>query len=290
VRIGYFPGCSLVGSSRDFGESVRAVAKALAIDLVEVPDWACCGASSAHALSPLLSVALPARILAQAAAAGLDEVLAPCAACYNRLVATRHELETRPALHAEVDSVLGAGLTSAAARRVRVINILELLDRAKDDVATAVKKPFARTVACYYGCLLVRPPRVIAFDRPEDPRSMDALVAAVGGKTVRWSFKTECCGAGLSLPRTSTVAKLAGRIVKDATDRKAEAIVVACPMCHSNLDLRRRPIEAAVGAKLGIPVLFITQVVGLALGLSEKELGLHRHFVPVRLAEPAGVA
>jgi heterodisulfide reductase subunit B len=290
VRIGYFPGCSLVGSSRDFGESVRAVAKALAIDLVEVPDWACCGASSAHALSPLLSVALPARILAQAAAAGLDEVLAPCAACYNRLVATRHELATRPALHAEVDSVLGAGLTSAAARRVRVINILELLDRAKDDVAAAVKKPFARTVACYYGCLLVRPPRVIAFDRPEDPRSMDALVAAVGGKTVRWGFKTECCGAGLSLPRTSTVAKLAGRIVKDATDRKAEAIVVACPMCHSNLDLRRRPIEAAVGAKLGIPVLFITQVVGLALGLSEKELGLHRHFVPVRLAEPAGVA
>ena len=290
MRIGYFPGCSLVGSSRDFGESVRAVAKALAIDLVEVPDWACCGASSAHALRPLLSVALPARILAQAAAAGLDEVLAPCAACYNRLVATRHELETRPALHAEVDSVLGAGLTSAAARRVRVINILELLDRAKDDVAAAVKKPFARTVACYYGCLLVRPPRVIAFDRPEDPRSMDALVAAVGGKTVRWSFKTECCGAGLSLPRTSTVAKLAGRIVKDATDRKAEAIVVACPMCHSNLDLRRRPIEAAAGAKLGIPVLFITQVVGLALGLSEKELGLHRHFVPVRLAEPAGVA
>ncbi len=96
MRLGYFPGCSLVGSSRDFGESVRAVAKALAIDLVEVPDWACCGASSAHALRPLLSVALPARILAQAAAAGLDEVLAPCAACYNRLVATRHELETRP--------------------------------------------------------------------------------------------------------------------------------------------------------------------------------------------------
>ncbi len=160
----------------------------------------------------------------------------------------------------------------------------------KDEVAAAVKKPFARTVACYYGCLLVRPPRVVAFDRPEDPRSMDALVAAVGGKTVRWSFKTECCGAGLSLPRTSTVAKLAGRIVKDATDRKAEAIVVACPMCHSNLDLRRGPIEAAVGATLGIPVLFITQVVGLALGLSEKELGLHRHFVPVRLAEPAGVA
>jgi heterodisulfide reductase subunit B2 len=291
VRIGYFPGCSLVGSSRDFGESVRAVARALAIDLVEVPDWACCGASSAHALRPILSVALPARILAQAAAAGLDEVLAPCAACYNRLVSTRHELEAHPPLREAVDAALAdTGLTSALAGRVRVVNILELLDRVKDQLAAAVRKPFARTVACYYGCLLVRPPRVVAFDRPEDPTSMDALVAAVGGRTVRWSFKTECCGAGLSLPRTSTVARLAGRIVKDATERKAEAIVVACPMCHSNLDLRRGPIEAAVGAKLGIPVLFLTQVVGLALGLSEKELGLHRHFVPVSLVEPVGVA
>jgi heterodisulfide reductase subunit B len=309
VRVGYFPGCSLVGSSRDFGESVRAVAKALAIELVEVPDWACCGASSAHALSPILSVALPARILARAAAAGLDEVLAPCAACYNRLVSTQHDLEAHAPLREAVDAALreaeaaeapghakpagsaGAGQpASALARRVRVLNILELLERVQGQVAAAVKTPFARTVACYYGCLLVRPPRVVAFDRSEDPMSMDALVAAVGGKTLRWSFKTECCGAGLSLPRTSTVAKLAGRIVKDATDRRAEAIVVACPMCHSNLDLRRGPIEHAVGARLGIPVLFITQVVGLALGLSEKELGLHRHFVPVRLAEPVGTA
>ena len=304
MRVGYFPGCSLVGSSRDFGESVRAVAKALAIDLVEVPDWACCGASSAHALDPVVSVALPARILVQAAAAGLDEVLAPCAACYNRLVSTQRELATHAPVREAVDAVLAAadapgrgsrkagwpGPPSALAARVRVLNILELLDRRKDPIAAAVKKPFARTVACYYGCLLVRPPRVVAFDRPEDPRSMDTLVAAVGGKTVRWSFKTECCGAGLSLPRTSTVAKLAGRIVKDATDNKAEAIVVACPMCHSNLDLRRGPIQEAMGRSLGIPVLFITQVVGLALGLSEKELGLHRHFVPVRWVEPVGAA
>jgi heterodisulfide reductase subunit B2 len=301
VRIGYFPGCSLVGSSRDFGESVRAVASALAIDLVEVPDWACCGASSAHATDPLLAAALPARILAQAAAAGLDEVLAPCAACYNRLVSTRHDLEEHAPRRDAVDDVLQGSLPapdggraaerpSALAARVRVVNVLEWLDRLKDEIAPKVTKPFARTVACYYGCLLVRPPRVVAFDRPEDPQSMDALVAAVGGRTVRWSFKTECCGAGLSLPRTSTVAKLAGRIVKDASDRTAEAIVVACPMCHSNLDLRRGPIDAALGRRHDVPVLFITQVVGLALGLPEKELGLHRHFVPVRMAEPAGVA
>jgi heterodisulfide reductase subunit B len=241
---------------------------------------------------------LPARILAQARSAGLDEVLAPCAACYNRLASVRHELDAEPSLRRAVDAALReagdpaavGGGASERACGVRVVNVLEWLSGAKDLIAAAVTQPFARTVACYYGCLLVRPPRVVAFDRPEDPSSMDELVAAAGGKTVRWGFKTECCGAGLSLPRTSSVARLCGRIVKDATDRQAEAIVVACPMCHSNLDLRRGSIEAAMGAKLGIPVLFVTQVVGLALGLPEKELGLHRHFVPARLAAPVGTA
>jgi heterodisulfide reductase subunit B len=296
VRIGYFPGCSLVGSSRDFGESVQALAHALEIELVEVPDWSCCGASSAHALDRVLSLALPADILARAACAGLDEVLAPCAACYNRLVSLRHELDANPEARAQVDAALGAhggsgegARPSAQATRVRVVNILELLQRVSDRITARVTQPFARTVACYYGCLLVRPPGVVGFDRPEDPTSMDALVAAAGGKTVRWSSKTECCGAGLSLPRTATVAKLSGRIVADATARKAEAIVVACPMCHSNLDLRRGAIDAALGRAHGIPVLFITQLIGLALGLDERQLGLRRHFVPVRLLQPAGV-
>ncbi len=117
---------------------------------------------------------------------------------------------------------------------------------------------------------------------------MDALVLAVGGKTIDWSFKTECCGAGMSMPRTSLVATLGGRIVADAAQRKAEAIVVACPMCHSNLDLRRGAINRALGAEHTLPVLFITQVIGLALGLSAGELGLERHFVPVALPQPAG--
>ncbi len=283
MRLGYFPGCSLLGSSRDFGESVRAVAQALEVDLLEVPDWNCCGASSAHAVSPLLATALPARVLANATAAGLDEVVAPCAACYSRLVMARHEVSGDPELRRRVEGVIEAPL----AKTPRILNALELLDRVKDRIAPKVKTPFAHTVACYYGCLLVRPPRVVGFDRPEDPTSMDALVAAVGGKTVDWSFKTECCGAGLSMPKTSVVATLGGRIVADAAARKAEAIVVACPMCHSNLDLRRGAINAALGAQHQLPVLFITQVVGMALGLPAAALGLRRHFVPVRLAQAA---
>ncbi len=286
MRIGYFPGCSLLGSSRDFGESVRSVARVLEVELVEVPDWNCCGASSAHALSRLLALALPANILARGTAAGLDEILAPCAACYNRLLSARHEIETSPAVRRQVAEVVEAPLEKTP----RVVNILELLDRVKDRIQPRLKQPFAHTVACYYGCLLVRPPRVVGFDRPEDPRSMDELVLLAGGQTIDWSFKTECCGAGLSMPRTDVVATLGGRIVADAATRKAEAIVVACPMCHSNLDLRRGVINRALGCKHELPVLFITQVVGMALGLPASELGLSRHFVPVELARPAAAS
>jgi heterodisulfide reductase subunit B2 len=286
MKIGYYPGCSLKGSSREFDESVRAVAEKLEIELPEVPDWNCCGGSSAHALSHELAVALPANVLARAAKAELTELVAPCAACYNRLVSAQYDIAHSPKLKAEVEQIIDAPLD----RPVRVLNILELLDRVADKIKAKVTRPFDWTVACYYGCLLVRPARVVAFDRPEDPQSMDKLVAAVGGKTIDWNFKTECCGGGFSITRTPIVAKLGGRILTDAVERKAQAIVVACPMCHSNLDLRRGNINEHLGQKHDIPVLFITQVVGLALGLPASELGLRRHFVPVNLPQKAAAA
>ena len=140
-------------------------------------------------------------------------------------------------------------------------------------------------MASYYGCLLVRPPRVVNFDRAEDPQSMDLLMKSVGATPVEWPFKTECCGAAFSVTRTDIVARLSGKLVKDAVTRGAEAIVVACPMCHSNLDLRRSEINAYLGGQFGIPALFITQVIGLAMGLEPRQLGLQRHMVPVEFKE-----
>ncbi|BDU78438.1 CoB--CoM heterodisulfide reductase iron-sulfur subunit B family protein [Mesoterricola sediminis] len=276
MRMGYYPGCSLLGSSREFDESVRAVAAALDLDLVQVPDWNCCGASSAHVLDAKLAAALPARILAQAAEAGLDEVLAPCAACYNRLVSAQQALAKNPAFAEEIAGITGA----PAATRVRVLNVLEVLDRLRDTIQARVKTPFGRKVACYYGCLLVRPPRVVAFDRPEDPRSMDLLAEAAGAVPLPWSHKTECCGASFSVTRTDIVAKLSGRVLDAAVKAGAEAVLVACPMCQSNLDMRRPEINAHLGRELDIPVLYITQALGLALDLDPEKLGLHRHMVP----------
>jgi len=278
MRIGYYPGCSLLGSSREFDESARAVLKALDVELVEVPDWNCCGASSAHVLNHELSLALPARILALAEQAGITEILAPCAACSNRLLSAQQELAKHPEKVAEIEKAIELPYKGT----VKIVNILEVLDRFKDQIAAKTVKPFTKKVASYYGCLLVRPARVVNFDRPEDPQSMDLMVKAVGATPVEWPFKTECCGAAFSVTRTDIVAKLSGKLVKDAVARGAEAIVVACPMCHSNLDLRRGEINEYLGEKHGIPAMFITQVIGLALGLAPEALGLQRHMVPVK--------
>jgi heterodisulfide reductase subunit B len=142
-------------------------------------------------------------------------------------------------------------------------------------------------VACYYGCLLVRPPKVVAFDRPEDPMSMDRMMTAAGAEAIAWNFKTECCGAAFSVTRTDLVARMSGRIVADASRRGAEAIVVACPMCQSNLDMRRPEINERLGQDNQVPVIFITQAIGLALGLAPTALGLQRHMVPALALQPS---
>lgn len=286
MRIGYYPGCSLLGSSREFDESTRAVLKALDVELAEVSDWNCCGASSAHVLNHELSLALPARILALAEQAGITEILAPCAACSNRLLSAQQELAKHPEMIPEIEAAIGMPYKGT----VKIVNILEVLDRLKDQIATKTTKPFAKKVANYYGCLLVRPPRVVNFDRPEDPQSMDLMVKAVGATPVEWPFKTECCGAAFSVTRTDIVAKLSGKLVKDAVKRGAEVIVVACPMCHSNLDLRRSEINEYLGEQHGIPAMFITQVIGLALGLNPITLGIQRHMVPVEFKETAAAS
>ena len=281
MRIGYYPGCSLLGSSREFDESVRAVMKVLDVELVAVPDWNCCGASSAHTLDHDLSLALPARILALAEGAGMTEMLAPCAACSNRLLGAQKELAEHPQLRARIERLIDMPCRGT----VRILNILELLTKVKDRITPTV--PFKRKVASYYGCLLVRPAHVVNFDRVENPESMDQLMALIGATPVEWNFKTECCGAAFSVTRTDIVAKLSGKLLDDAVRHGAEAVVVACPMCHSNLDMRRDEINAYLGANHRTPVMFVTQAIGLAMGLDPNDLGLHRHMVPVEFLEPA---
>jgi heterodisulfide reductase subunit B2 len=280
MTIGLYPGCSLKGSSREYTESVLAVAKGCGIEIKEIEDWNCCGATAAHNLNKELSVALPARILSLAEEQGMTEVLVPCAACYSRLKVTKHELASHPGM---IKSVVEENKLNYKGT-VEIINIIQFLDKYVLPLLDGkITKPFEHRVACYYGCLLVRPHSILQFDREEDPQTMDELMLKAGATPIDWAFKTECCGAGLSVSRTSSVGRLSGEIVKDAVDRGAEAMIVACPMCHSNLDMRRGAINDYLGIKTDIPVMYVSQVVGLAMGIDRKELGLQRHFVPVKI-------
>lgn len=280
MTLGFYPGCSLKGSSREYAESVLTVAKAFNIEIEEINDWNCCGATAAHNLNRDLSLALPARILSLAEKQGLREIVVPCAACYSRLTVTKYELAKDPELRKKVTTINEFEYSGT----VEVLNIIQMLDKyIIPNLEGRVVKPFDHKVACYYGCLLVRPHEILKFDREEDPQSMDELMLKTGATPIDWAFKTECCGAGLSVSRTSSVGRLSGKIIRDAIDRGAEAIIVACPMCHSNLDMRRDAINTYLGEKIEIPVLYITQVLGLAAGLDRKALGLQRHFVNVTL-------
>ncbi|MEW6251630.1 MAG: CoB--CoM heterodisulfide reductase iron-sulfur subunit B family protein [Planctomycetota bacterium] len=287
MKIGFFPGCSLEGSSREYNESLQAVAPLLGIELAEVRDWNCCGATAAHTLNPKLALALPARVLALAEQAGLDELVVPCSACYSRLAGARHELLHNEPLRQEIENIVELNCVGAT----KVLSVLDLFNRVTAKVKEQVRTPFAHKVACYYGCYLTRPKHVATCTRIEDPIEMEDIVRAAGAAPVRWAFKVECCGAGLSVSRTSSVAELSGRILDDAARCGAEAIVVACPMCHTNLDLRRHAIQTRWGVRTGrqyvMPVLYVSQVLGLALGLDPRRLGLHRHHVPVNLRPAA---
>ena len=203
-------------------------------------------------------------------------MVVPCAACYNRLSVSQHEINEKAELKERVSEILQMPVSG----NIQILNVMQFIDKyIADKIEEKVVTPFQRKVVCYYGCLLVRPQNILKFDRLEDPQSMDTLMRKIGAESMDWGYKTECCGAGFSVSRTDIVARLSGKIVKDASDREAEAIIVACPMCQSNLDMRRPHINSYLKSEFKIPVMYITQAIGLAVGVSKEDLGIKKLFV-----------
>jgi len=278
MKIGYYPGCSMEGTGIEYGESLHAVSKAFGIELEEINEWNCCGATAAHNMNKALAISLPARVLALGEKQGFTEIFAPCAACYSRLLSAWHEMKEDDELRKKIEKIIELPINCSA----KPIGILDFYAKfITPEMKKTELKPFQRKVACYYGCLLTRPKKLVNFERFEDPLVMEEILKLTGAEPIDWAFKTECCGAGLSVSRTDVVAKLSGKIIEDAMSRGAEAIIVACPMCQSNLDMRRPEIDKYLNQKTDIPIMFITQAIGLSLGMSEESLGLKRHFVPV---------
>ncbi len=240
----------------------------------ELPDWTCCGSTPAHATDRVLAAALPARNLAVAERLGLDLVTC-CASCYSRLATANLDLAQDEALRSRVADAIGTDYAGG----VRVRHLLQVVrdDVGLAEVRKAVTKPLdGLKVACYYGCLLVRPREISIVEDPEDPQLMESILKAAGAEPVEWPYKTECCGASFGITRVETVKSLCAEILRMAKQSRADCIAVACPLCQTNLDLRQAEIEESTAEAIGLPVFYVTQLLGLALGLSGKALGINK--------------
>lgn len=290
MRVGYYPGCSLEKTGKPYDLSARAVCRGLDVELCEVPGWICCGSSPALKMSRLLSLSLAAKNLLLAEKDGIEDVVVPCPFCFRRLLSAQQEIrDDRPA-GIRAEQVIEARMRGD----VRVRSLLDFMHGAVGlrSIEERIRKPLSGLKAVsFYGCYIVKPSQVIRPDNPEDPTSMDEVLSALGAEVLDWDFKTECCGASLSISKKEKVLELSGRIVKEALFRGADAIVVACQLCQSNLDIRQGEIWKREGRKEGIPVLYFTQLMGLSFGLPASELGLKGLIVdPIPLLRQKGLA
>jgi heterodisulfide reductase subunit B len=278
MKYAYYPGCSAHSTARDMHESSLAVAKALGIEMAEIKGWTCCGASAAHQTDRALAASLAAANLVLAKEMGLDMVV-NCAACYSRSKNANYEVSHSAAMRESVGRALGQPYDGSVAVR----HFVEVL--TKDIGVAKLRKSFTQSlhglkVACYYGCYLLRPPEVTNFDNPENPTILESLVEAMGGESLDWPGKVDCCGGGLNLTRTDITVQRSAAIIEMAQAAGADCIAVACPMCQTSLDLRQNDIEKTTGKRFNMPVVYITQLLGLCLGVPARELGFDRLMVP----------
>jgi heterodisulfide reductase subunit B len=277
MKYAYFPGCSQGSTAEEYNRSLLAVAKRLEImELVEIPDWNCCGATPAAAIvHPTLPHSLAARNLSIAREMGMDSVVAPCAACYKNLRKASIDLRQNEELRAQ----LRGTLNNRSLSQVPVVR--HPLDVIVNDVGLdniPVTKPLqGLKVACYYGCLLTRPAG--GFDDIEYPTSMDRLMEALGAETVDFPYKTKCCGGGIYLFHEKVSFSMSADVLAHAKAAGANVVTVGCPFCQLLLDLYQDKLGQVRNTTFNLPIIFFSQLMGLAMGLDRAELGLERLIV-----------
>ena len=271
MELSYYPGCSLEGTAAEYDESIRAVCTALKINLTEVPDWSCCGASSAHVTSDRLAIDLAARNLVIASRMG-NPLLVPCAACYARLKIAQKEVALHPENNdgMEIDPDL------------EIIHLNHLL--AKPEILNMIEEGVSKRLTDlkaipYYGCLTMRPPKVLDAVDYEFPTLMDDVLSRLGADVMKWSYKTDCCGGSLTLTRLDIVHKLAGDLFEAAIEAGGTCIVTDCPMCQGNLDTRQQEVNDAFKKQYNLPIFYISELVALAMGAGNSDSWWNRHLV-----------
>ncbi len=287
MKLAYYPGCTLHGTAREYDASTKAVSRAVGIELVEIRDWNCCGALEAI-FDKELSMGLSARNNLLAQRTGLDLVI-PCSICSHNLGRADQAMRTDESFRGKIEKALGDKYKQNG------FKIKHLLDVMANDVGVeALSQKFKRSLkgiraVPYYGCLLVRPSEVSRFDNPENPTSLDNLIKATGAECLPYTQKTKCCGGNLLMSNQDYAFKLTQKLFDEAKASGANCIVVACPMCHMLLDGQQTMVEKAHNTKVDLPILYFTQLLGLAMGLGEKELELDKNMVsPAKLIRSIG--
>ncbi|MBT8367904.1 MAG: CoB--CoM heterodisulfide reductase iron-sulfur subunit B family protein [Deltaproteobacteria bacterium] len=273
MKYQYYPGCSLEATALEYNRSTRAVMAALGAELIEIEDWTCCGASAAHSTSYLLSLALPARNLAIAEKYdAVTDLLVPCSACYLNLKQVEEKTRSEPDVLAKVNTILNEDQLQISGR-IHVRHLLDVFvsDFGPEPVRKKLKRAFTDfRIAPYYGCQCLRP--YALFDNPEDPRSMEPLIEAAGAQVHHWNMGGKCCGASQVSTNMGVGLELVAAVLKGA--KGADAIVTVCPMCQMNLEAYQQKICRTQNEDLRMTVLYLPQLIGLALGLPEKDLRL----------------
>jgi len=284
-RVAYFPGCSLSGTSVEYGLSFKAVAEKVDLVVDEPEGWTCCGTTPAHSTDHYLSTLLPMKNLALMEEMGHSSVTAPCPSCYLRMQMALHDIARDTELRQRVKSQIGYEPSEG----LQVEHVLNTFTQrvGLEVIGSRVTRPLRDLkVVCYYGCVITRPPKVTGFSDYEYPTHMDKLVERLGVQAMDWSYKTRCCGASLGFTNLEIVLELGRKILANAKAVGAEALVVACPLCQVNLDSR----QAQMDGQFELPILYFTQLMGLAFGLEPKALGLEKHFIdPIPLLRGKGI-
>jgi len=281
MKYAYFPGCSLKGLGRAYEESLLPVMEKLGVELVELEDWNCCGATAYMSVDESKACILAARNLALAEKTGSRDLVTPCSACYLVLNKTKHYLKDSPEIRGSVQKALdGAGLRYGGEMPVRHPLDILVHDVGLDVIREKVVRPLkGLKVAPYYGCQVVRP--YATFDDAWNPTTMDRLLATLGAEVVPYPLKTKCCGGSLTGTLPDTGLRLTYILLKEAVRRGADVVATICPLCQFNLDAYHDQLARQWGP-VPIPTVYFTQLMGLAFGLPESQLGLNRNFVRMK--------
>ncbi|MCP4421832.1 MAG: disulfide reductase [Chloroflexi bacterium] len=288
-KYNYYPGCSLERNAAAYHDSTMAIAEPLGMTFKEVEDWNCCGAVEFIAVDKMQAYALTARTLslAEKQTDNGEHLVAPCSACFLNLSKCDAYLTASDDLAGKINEALGAGGLTYTPGSVHTRHLLDVImnDIGLDGVADAIKRPlFGLNIAPYYGCLIVRPGFLDKFDDPEYPTSLDKLTQVLGATAVNFSMKAKCCGGHMTQISEEIALEMIHDLLKNAADNKADLIMTICPMCQLNLDAYQKNVNKAYGTNFNIPILYFTQLMGLAFGFSEGELGIGKEFVTAKEA------